>query len=141
MRSQRLLILLVAAWLCAACVGCRKQQATDTGPNGASITLERPGDVTLQRGGTVSVPIKLTREREERPVTIDFDQLPPGVFVVQEDAKMYPDENVKEYQLRAGDSAALVEHHEVTVTASVGELKPKPQMFRITVKKQDEAEE
>jgi hypothetical protein len=115
--------------------GCKKQEATDVGEDGDKLTLVRPNDMTLKQGAVGEIQIQTTRVNEEDQVTVFFSAMPQGVQIVNSDKVIVGDEAA--YKVMVDESAALVENHEVTVTARAGTAEVE-QMFRISIVDKDE---
>lgn len=105
-------VVLTATVLFTGCEG--EDSSTVEGPEGGKLTLKKPDDVTLKRGGFVDVTIKISRKDLDQKINIQFTGLPDGVSVVDPDKSIVGDEAI--YRLQATDSATLVSD-QVKVTA------------------------
>lgn len=114
MKNQMMLVAAIAAF---AIAGCAKGASVES-QGGGKLTLLKPGEVTLLRGGMAKADIKVRRQDFPGDVTIRFTNLPKGVDVVETDNKIVGDEG--SYTLRAGETADLVESFSADVTASAG---------------------
>lgn len=110
--------------------GCKK--TTVVGPNQTKLTLVKPLDTTVKRGGTTKVPIVIERENVSGPVTVEFKKLPDGVSVVDNSSKL--DGNERTFVLQARDSADLVSNFASEVTLRGPNGMTATEVFRITVK-------
>ncbi|MEZ5963949.1 MAG: hypothetical protein R3F56_08910 [Planctomycetota bacterium] len=120
------LVLLPLALLCT---GCDQKEAHGAG--GRKLALTAPVDQSLKQGATNDVAVKIDRNDFTGPVTIDFVGLPPGVSVANPGPILAGDES-KDFTLRATETAAVVNDHVVTVTASAADMRVQ-QTFKIDV--------
>ena len=110
--------------------GCKK--TTVVGPNQTKLSLVKPLDTTVKRGGTAKVPIVIERENVSGPVTVEFKKLPGGVSIVDNSTKL--DGNERTFVLQAKDSADLVSNFASEVTLRGPNGMTATEVFRITVK-------
>jgi len=115
MKTPIILVAVVAALASLALAGCG-EKASVQGVGTAKLTLVKPADVTLRRGGLTKVNIRIGRAKLPGNVDIHFANLPKGVDVVESEARIVGEEGV--YTLRAGETADLVENHSANVTAT-----------------------
>jgi len=101
------------------------------GAEGTTLSLMAPANQSLTRGETNDVAIKIDRGDFVGPVAIEFSNLPSGVSVANPGTIPAGDE-LKNFTLTVGADAALVEGHQVTVTASAKDLRVK-QIFEVDV--------
>jgi len=114
-------------------VGC--QQSSDTKGSGEKLTLEKPSNVTINRGETATVKVKIKRNNYADAVKVAFEDLPEGVTVDTKEMTIAKDKTDGEFTLKADKEAKKVENHEAKVVVTgEGGLKPPPQTFKITVK-------
>ena len=120
MKTMWMMLLggLLAMSLMAGCDNT-DEETTVEGEGGQMLTLAAPGDLTLSRGEIGEVPIRLTREGLTEAVAIEFEDLPQGVSVVNEDRNIVGDEAT--FRLQVADDAALVANQQVKVTAKAPE--------------------
>jgi hypothetical protein len=97
--------------------GCSKT-AEVQGEGSRKLSLEKPGSMTIERGGLAKAGIKIRRQDIAGDVRIAFTNLPRGVEVVESDKRIVGDEG--SYTFRASETAELVENHVADVTASTG---------------------
>ncbi|HWL92576.1 MAG TPA: hypothetical protein VNT79_03495 [Phycisphaerae bacterium] len=90
-------------------------KTTVRGSGGERLTLIKPVNITLRRGGAEGVTIRLERNNFDDEVKVSISQLPAGVEAV--DSPRATRANEVEIVLRAGDNADLVERHQALVTA------------------------
>jgi hypothetical protein len=85
MRTMTIGMAVVVLMLVAGCKetgqSTEKKSATAQ-TEGKSLTFIAPAAVSLARGGTADVTIKLERKNFKDDVTVKFDGLPKGVHVV-----------------------------------------------------------
>ena len=110
--------------------GC-KDSGTVQGQGGTKLTLDKPGDLRLERGGTGKVSIKIHRVNLVGPVAISFEKLPAGVEVVDAEQKIVGDEGT--YNLKASVTADLVSGYVAQVTAKGPEGIAVTESLKITV--------
>lgn len=117
MKSIRLSasILALGALGTLAVAGCSKP-ASVQGEGTRKLSLDKPGSMTIERGGLAKAGIKIRRQDVTGDVTIAFSNLPKGVEVVESDKRIVGDEG--SYTFRASETADLVENHVADVTAS-----------------------
>lgn len=118
-------LLVVAIGVC----GCKK--TTVVGPNQTKLTLVKPLDTTVKRGGTSKIPIVIQRENISGPVTVEFKKLPKGVTVTDNDGKL--EGNERTFVLQASDSADLVSNHSAEVSLRGPGGMTATEVFRVTV--------
>jgi hypothetical protein len=121
MKLKTTLLLAMAMVLVAGCGddyndgnGKSGEQSTVQGRNNRALTLNPIDDVVIERGGTAKVDITIERRNVEGEISVDFDELPGGVSVANEDTNIVGNEGT--YHLQAADDADLVEGHRVEVT-------------------------
>jgi hypothetical protein len=124
--TNRPILLLAFMGLVAAC----EREATVTSEQG-KLTLEKPADVKLERGGSAKASIEIERKNMPGEVRVKFDHLPRGVEVSDSRNTLAGDQS--DFMLRASESADLVEAHvaHVTVTGPDGNAVTQP--IEITV--------
>jgi hypothetical protein len=120
------MLLLALAALAVAC----GRDASVSGEQG-KLTLSKPREVIVQRGGTSEADIAINRINVPGEVTVTFGDMPRGVEMTGTKHTIAGDGGT--FTLRATDSADLVEHHvaQVTVTGSDGTAVTQP--IEITV--------
>ena len=128
MKTMNFFALAIAS---LALAGCTKD-ATVEGRSNDKLTLEKPSDVTLERGGMSKVDIDIKRKDLAGDVAVSFSKLPAGVDVVDASNKIVGDEGT--YTLRASATADLVEKSVATVTATGAGGLAVTQSFNVTVK-------
>ncbi len=117
-------------------VGCESRGKDDTavvrGQGGTKLVVPRPDDVTMIRGGTAEVAIKVERRDLADEISVSFTDLPDGVEAVNVGKTIVGEEAT--YRLRAGQQAAIVTNYpaKVTVAAAESDLAA-TQTFHITV--------
>ena len=120
--------------LCAAALVAGCASSTSKGTGGRELTIVRPASQTLHRGQTNRVAIVVRRENIPSNVTIQFDQLPKGVSVVEADRKVQPGELGVDYTLVAANDADLVANHQARVTAKAPDGLSASETLTLTVK-------
>lgn len=98
-----------------AVAGCSKP-ASVQGEGDRKLSLDKPGSMTIERGGLAKAEIKIRRQDIAGEVAIAFTNLPKGVEVVESGKRIVGDEG--SYTFRASETADLVENHVADVTAS-----------------------
>lgn len=134
MRNALILTSVIALAAMLAAVGCKKESTVKPG-GGTELTLVKPGDLTIQRGATVEVKVKIERKNLTGDISVDFDGLPKGVTVVDAGTKIVGNEGT--YVLKASDTAEMVAKHQAKVTVKDPKGVGVSQMFGITVKGND----
>jgi hypothetical protein len=129
MKATNLIALSLAA---LAFAGCAKEDATVEGKSHEKLTLEKPSDVTIERGGTAKVDLDISRKDLTGDVTVTFSKLPAGVDVVDASNRIVGDEGT--YTLTASPTADLVEKSAAQVTATAAGGISVTQTFNVTVK-------
>mgnify|MGYP000858273094 CR=1 FL=1 len=84
------------------------------------------------QGGTNKVLVTIDRKGFDGEVRIDFDGLPSGVKVAEQE-RIAPSDVMRSFTLVAKDDAPLVEHRVVTVEAKGGGAEVR-QTFELSVK-------
>ena len=126
-------VMLVGLMGVLILVGCEREgPVTD---RGAHLQLQEPSDVTITRGETAEVTLRVRRENLDDPIRISFDDLPDGVSVVDGPRELTGDEGT--YILEADEDADLVEGHMASVTARGPEDLSHTQHFQIDVEEQE----
>ena len=126
------LAVAVIALACAVSgLGCSARSTSSTGPR--KITLLKPSNQTLIRGGTHKIEITVHKENIDSDVSVRFDNLPEGVDVVEMDMNSADNECVANYTLSASNSAVLVSEQVVRVTAEGPDGLSVTQSFALTV--------
>lgn len=135
MKTTAIVSLLALAGLLA---GCRTETRVTTveGERGR-LTLTKPGDVTVSRGEVAEITISIERENMSGPVQVQFDNLPSGVVVVEEEKRIENDRAT--FHLRAENDANLVENHTSRVTVQGPDEAATTAEFQITVRQRDES--
>ena len=126
---MKMLTIALVAFALMLSPGCKS--ATVQGQGGAKLTLEKPGDLQLERGGMGKVAIKIHRVNLTEPVSISFEKLPGGVAVVDAEQKIVGDEGT--YNLKASADADLVSGYVAQVTAKGPEGIAVTESLKITV--------
>jgi hypothetical protein len=90
-------------------------------------------DQTLHRGETNKVAVAVARGNFESDVSVEFENLPAGVEIVDKGA-IPADDNVRRFTLHAANDAALVENHRAKVVVKGPKQLETSQDFDITVK-------
>lgn len=122
--------MLAPALIAFAAAGCSKDTAKDA--QGKELTLVRPASQTLEQGKTNGILLVISRRGFDSPVKIDFDNLPKGVKVA-EDEVIPAGDTTRTFTLVAEDDAALVSKVLVRVEAKAEGLKA-TETFELTVK-------
>jgi len=124
--KHALALLLPLSFLFAA---CNEKEAH--GAAGQTLGLTAPADQSLKQGATNDVAVKIDRGDFKGAVTIEFTGLPAGVTVVNP-GPIPTGDSVKNYTLRATDTAGVVNDHLVTVIASAADMRVQ-QTFKLDV--------
>jgi hypothetical protein len=128
--------MLMLGFAFASSTGCEEQTRVEA-PGGAALVLEKPNSVTIHRGGTAELEIKVERTALTQPIEVTFDQLPEGVKVINAELQIAGDS--AKYVLEAGPEAALVGNHAAKVTAEAGDVTA-TEALTITVKEKEAQE-
>jgi hypothetical protein len=128
------LVLALAAGSLAGCDKARSTASVDT-ERDMKLTLAKPSPVTLRRGGIAPVALRITRLNVSGDVTADFDDLPSGVSLVEDDEKIIGNERT--FNLKADADAKLTKDAvaHVTVKAKGGLSVTQP--FEVSVLEQE----
>ena len=138
MKSTMILALLTVALMALlVAMGCESESEVRS-PAGAKLTLEKPNDVTIERGGTADVDVRIGRENLAGEISVKFGDLPAGVTVVDADKKIVGNEGT--YMLRAAADAALVANQQAKVTVTGPSGMGMAETFMITVKEREAGE-
>ncbi|MFP4139010.1 MAG: hypothetical protein ACOCXY_00820 [Planctomycetota bacterium] len=130
MKKLACMTLALSAALIA--VGCDDGETTVEGENKTALTFYDPADVTITRGETAELTLKIKRTKLDDEIAVDFTELPPGVSVVNEDKNIVGNEGV--YRLQASMDADLVSNHQAAVSIKAAEKGVGvTKKFRITV--------
>jgi len=131
-------LLDVAAVLAACAVlalvsGCNTGKGTDkAGTKTLKVTVASSQSMT--QGKTDDVEASVSRSSGfDDPVTITFENLPPGVTVQNPDKVIAKSESKATYTLKATDDAKPVSDHEVKVHAKSADVVADTS-FKLTVK-------
>jgi hypothetical protein len=125
-----LLVVAAAALAVLLITGCKKSSVE--GASDTKLTLVKPGDISLTRGGTAEVAVRIQRQNVEGKVSVRFGDLPSGVSVVDPDKSIVGNEGI--YTLQAADDAALVSGHQAMVTIKGPSGMGVAETFRVSVK-------
>jgi hypothetical protein len=97
-----------------AVAGCTK---SSTGTSGnMKLTLFKPEDLTIRRGETMKVMVKIERTGFTQPVTVHFENFPAGVQLESEMSVGAGQSSVI-CSVHAAQDAALASGKEVRITA------------------------
>lgn len=121
--------LAASALVLTACAS-----TTSTGGDGARLTLVEPADQTLVRGETNDLAILIRRSNHSGPLALDFDDLPDGIEVVQEDPRVDDGGSMATVTLYAEPDADLTEGHPVRVTARAENGLEVSEWFEISIR-------
>jgi hypothetical protein len=132
---KRFLAFLPACSLVSLLVlgaSCDRTSVEDSA--GRKLTLKKPVDQTLTRGKTNDLRVEVDRKNIQDPVTLEIDQLPKGVHVVNTDVKIPRDSESVTLTLHADPTADIVSNHRVTVTAKAPPDLQATEVFQVSVK-------
>ncbi len=125
-------VVMVAGLIVAATVGCEK--TTAGGSDGRQVTVIKPSDITVKKGDTAQVTVRIGRKNFRDPVSVLFDSLPAGVELVDRDKKVLAEETSANFTLKAGPSALPIADQRVDVAVKAsGDLVAR-ETFKLTVK-------
>jgi len=110
MKITAIALMAAALWMAAAC-----DRSTVQGPAGQKLSLDKPSNVALVRGGVVEVSITIHRQDLPGAVSVSFDKLPSGVSAVDADIPIVNGDQAT-YHVKASASADLVQGYEALVT-------------------------
>jgi hypothetical protein len=126
-----LLVLSAVAWGLIGCNG--DDQTTVEGENMTALTFHKPADVTITRGQTAEITLKIERKNLDDEIEVAFSDLPAGVTIVNADKNIVGNEGV--YRLQAAQDAALVSNDQASVKVTATEQNiGVTKEFMITVK-------
>jgi hypothetical protein len=129
---MKLLTITMIAVALLLSAGCKK--TTVQGEAKAKLSLIKPGSVTIDRGGTAKVSIKIQKKNLEGPVTISFSQLPSGVMVTDKDLTISDANTEGTFTLMANADAGLVSGQQAQVTATGSDGTGVTETFTIAIK-------
>jgi hypothetical protein len=113
-------------------LGTACQKSTVEGPAGKKLTVLKPQDSTVARGGNEKLSVTVTRQNFAGPVTVRFSELPKGVAVAEAGNEI--EGNERTFVLTAADNADLVKNHVAMVTVSGPDGISATEQFKVTVK-------
>ena len=113
-------------------VSCDRTSVQDSA--GRKLTLKKPTDQTLTRGKTNDIRVEVDRKNIPDPVTVEIDQLPKGVHVVNAETKIPGGSESVTLTLHADPTADIVSNHRVTVTAKASPDLQATEIFKVSVK-------
>lgn len=96
------------------------------------LTLNKPSGVTIRRGETEKVDVKISRENLTSDVRIKFDNLPKGIEIIDADQRLSGDKAT--FTLRALGDADIVTDFNAKVTALGPDGMAVSEPFEITIK-------
>jgi hypothetical protein len=123
--------LVLLAGLAVAAAGCEK--ATVSGPEGKAMTLVVPSSVTVLRGQSQTVEVKVNRDTMNGTVRVSIANLPKGVTVT-DSTKTVEVSGPVTFVLEASKTAGLVANQVVRVTLEGSDGMKAAEEFRLTVK-------
>src|SRR5436190_6632771 len=103
---KKLAVCVVALSASLALMGGCKQSTSQSGDK--KLTLYKPSNGNIHRGGTEDVTIKISREAFREKVKVNFSNLPKGVEVTTRDMEIGADQTSGTFTLKAADDAELV---------------------------------
>lgn len=112
---SRLLKILPVILVVAVVAACSTSKVS--GPDGASLTLVRPSNQTLEPGETNKISIAVMRSNFDGAVPISFSGLPSGIRVVERDLSIPADDSIRTFTFYADPSVAPVVDQIVRVRA------------------------
>jgi hypothetical protein len=110
MRS--LILSLGMTMFLLAPIGCEK--STVEGRNHQALTLNKPADLSIDRGSTATLTIRIQRQEIDDPVAVQISKLPDGVEVVDDNLQIEGDQAT--FTLNASQDADQVSNHVAQVT-------------------------
>lgn len=150
MRIMTIAMMITALMLVSGCkdTGQSGEKSSTAQTKGKSLTFVAPAAVSLARGGTADVTIKLERKNFNNEVTVKFDNLPKGVHIVgaaglnvnagpvhidlgHEAPPIAGDGAI--YTLKADADAPLVTDSEMQLTAKGPDGQPVTTSLKVTV--------
>ena len=123
--------LLLSSAIVATLAACTS--ATVIGAKGESLSLFKPADQTLPRGGATSVRVVVRRDALPDAIALELTQLPAGVEVVGDAPQIAAGSNFGEFSLQARPDAEIVGSHPVKLTARAASGVSVSQTFLLTV--------
>jgi hypothetical protein len=133
---KNMLVLCLAFAVAGSIGACNKESSSVEGTGGKKLTLDNPGDHTIQQGETDKLDIEITRTNFDEAVDVEIADLPAGVTVSGGSKKTIPAGQAKldDVTLVAAADAAIVKDHRVSLTATGPEGKKVTQYFKVTVR-------
>ena len=128
---KKLAVCVVALSASMALLSGCKQSTSQVGDK--KLTLTKPSNVTIHRGGTEDLTIRIGREGFREKVKVGFSNLPKGVEVTNRDMEIAADQTSGTFTLKANDDAELVTK-EATVTVTGPDGLQASENFQVTVK-------
>ena len=125
-------LVVVLASVAVINSGCEKAKTTNASGT-KSITLTKPGNVTLKQGDTSSLKVSISRKGFNEPVEVKFDGLPEGVSIEETDRAIAKDKDSTTFNLKAKADAPVVTDKAVTVSVTGGDLTSK-ETINVSVK-------
>ncbi|MEQ8768651.1 MAG: hypothetical protein RL885_32390 [Planctomycetota bacterium] len=113
MTLSRTILILGLLFLISGCAS-----TTSHGTDGRALTLLRPKDQSLSRGGTNKVLVTVERDGFSGPIAIEFEDLPDGVRVIEEDPQVPADDYFQNFTFYVEDNAPVVSDHSIRIIAT-----------------------
>jgi hypothetical protein len=137
MRLAKLSVGLFTGLLASGCSNMSSSTGTSGdstvhGRHGEKLTVVKPHDQDIERGGTETVTILLRRHNISDSVRVSFTGLPSGIEAVDTPRSVNGEET--KIVLRASDAADLVSNQQVEVLADGPDGIRAIETFRLTVK-------
>jgi hypothetical protein len=125
----------IAALGLAGCSG--ETVSTERHDTNRKLTLNVPGKTSMAQGETETIKLSIDRDNFNDPVTVDFENLPKGITIVETNRTIPASTEAIKFTLQAARDASPVRDHGVRVKASSGGLRTEPAEFKLDVEKKD----
>jgi len=128
---KKLAVCVVALSASLALMSGCKQSTSQVGDK--KLTLTKPSNVSIHRGGTDDVTVRISREGFREKIKVSFSNLPKGVEVTTKDMDIGSDQTSGTFTFKASDDAELMTK-EATVTTTGPDGLQASENFSVTVK-------
>jgi hypothetical protein len=135
--AMRALLTLSSFVVVFGLAGCGETVTTRDTETGRKLSLTVPNDVSLEQGESETFKVSINRDNFNEAVTVEFENLPAGVKVVEEARTIPAGSKAVEFTLQAERDAQPVNNHPVRVKASGGGLNTESAQFMLEIEKKD----
>jgi hypothetical protein len=135
--TMRVLMTLSSFVLVLGLVGCGETVTTQNKDTNRKLSLTVPNDVSIDQGNSETVKVSIDRDNFNEAVTVEFENLPAGVKLIEKDRTIPAGKESAQFTLQVARDAQPVENHPVRVKASGGGLNTEPAQFMLEIEKKD----